>query len=75
MFSRCLYFNNVLLLGAGGLLVFVLSVGYYITHIQARLRAVRNMEGESLSIIHEAGSMMRVIVAFGIERHEHRKFR
>lgn len=51
------------------------AVGYYITHIQARLRAVRNMEGESLSIIHEAISMMRVIVAFGRERHEYRKFR
>jgi ABC-type multidrug transport system fused ATPase/permease subunit len=33
------------------------------------------MEGESLSIIHEAVSMMRVIVAFGRESHEHRRFR
>ena len=52
-----------------------LSVGYYMTHIQARLTRVRNMEGESLSIIHEAMNMLRVIVAFGREDHEHRRFR
>jgi ABC-type multidrug transport system fused ATPase/permease subunit len=51
------------------------AVGYYITHIQQRLREVRNMEGDSLSIIHEAISMLRVIVAFGRERHEYGKFR
>jgi ATP-binding cassette subfamily B protein/subfamily B ATP-binding cassette protein MsbA len=51
------------------------SVGYYIKHIQQRLYQVRNMEGESLSIIHEALSMLRVIVAFGREEHEHRRFR
>jgi ABC-type multidrug transport system fused ATPase/permease subunit len=33
------------------------------------------MEGESLAIIHEAISMLRVIVAFGREDHEHRRFR
>lgn len=51
------------------------SVGYYVKHIQARLYAVRGMEGELLSIIHEAMSMLRVIVAFGREDHEHRKYR
>lgn len=51
------------------------AVGYYVTHIQDRLRQVRGMEGESLNIIHEAISMMRVIVAFGRENFEHRKFR
>ena len=51
------------------------SVGYYMTHIQERLRRVKGMEGESLSIIHEAISMMRVIVAFNRESHEHAKFR
>jgi ABC-type multidrug transport system fused ATPase/permease subunit len=51
------------------------SVNYYMTHIESRLLAVRNMEGESLSIIHEAMSMLRVIVAFGREEHEHRRFR
>jgi ATP-binding cassette subfamily B protein len=51
------------------------SVGYYATHIQERLRQVKGMEGESLAIIHEAISMLRVIVAFGRESHEFRRFR
>jgi ATP-binding cassette subfamily B protein/subfamily B ATP-binding cassette protein MsbA len=51
------------------------SVNYYMTHIESRLVAVRSMEGESLSIIHEAMSMLRVIVAFGREDHEYRRFR
>jgi ABC-type multidrug transport system fused ATPase/permease subunit len=51
------------------------SVNYYIKHIKQRLYQVRGMEGESLSIIHEAISMMKVIVAFGRESHEHRRFR
>jgi ABC-type multidrug transport system fused ATPase/permease subunit len=45
------------------------------THIQDRLRKVRAMEGQSLSIVHEAVSMMRVIVAFGREKFEHQRFR
>ncbi len=51
------------------------SVGYYATHIQERLMKVKMMEGESLSIIHEAMSMLRVIVAFGREPHEYGRFR
>jgi len=51
------------------------SVRYYATHIQQRLLHVMSMEGESLSIIHEAISMMRVIVAFGREPYEYRRFR
>jgi len=51
------------------------SVGYYTTHIQERIRQVKGMEGESLSIIHEAMAMLRVIVAFGREDHEYRRFR
>jgi len=51
------------------------SVGYYATHIQERLLKVRLMEGESLSIIHEAICMLKVIVAFGRERHELHRFR
>lgn len=39
------------------------SVGYYVKHIQSRLRRVKQMEGESLSIVHEAMSMIRVIAA------------
>jgi len=51
------------------------SAGHYVSRIQPRLRDVRNMEGESLSIIHEAISMIRVILAFGREDHEFEKFR
>src|SRR5688572_10182422 len=51
------------------------SVGYYARNVQGPLARVRDMEGESLSIVHEAISMLRVIVAFGRERHEHRRFR
>jgi ABC-type multidrug transport system fused ATPase/permease subunit len=51
------------------------SVSYYMRHIERRLRDVKGMEGESLSIIHEAISMLRVIVAFGRERYEHTRFR
>ena len=51
------------------------SVGFYTTHVESRLRNVKAMEGESLSIVHEAISMLRVIVAFGREQHEYRRFR
>ncbi len=51
------------------------SVRYYATRIQDRLMRVCGMEGESLSIVHEAMSMLRVIVAFGRESHEHQRFR
>jgi ABC-type multidrug transport system fused ATPase/permease subunit len=51
------------------------SVRYYATHIETRLMQVRRMEGESLSIVHEAISMLRVIVAFGRESHEYLRFR
>ena len=50
-------------------------VRYYARNIQSRLTQVKGMEGESLSIIHEAVSMMRVIVAFGRESYEYRRFR
>jgi ATP-binding cassette, subfamily B, bacterial len=51
------------------------SVGYYATHIRGHLRKVKRMEAISLSIIHEAMAMLRVIVAFGRERHEYGRFR
>jgi ATP-binding cassette, subfamily B, bacterial len=52
-----------------------LSVGYYIKYIQPRLLHVKALEGETLSIVHEALSMLRVIVAFVREDHEYRRFR
>ena len=51
------------------------SVRYYTRHIQHPIYRVRMMEGDALSIVHEAISMLRVIVAFGRERHEYRRFR
>jgi ATP-binding cassette subfamily B protein/subfamily B ATP-binding cassette protein MsbA len=51
------------------------SVRYYAKHIESRLMKVRGMEGESLSIVHEAISMLRVIVAFGRESYEYLRFR
>src|SRR5262245_54152342 len=47
-----------------------LSTGYYAKKIEPRLYEVRNAEGQSLSIVHEAMSMLRVIVAFGRQQHE-----
>jgi ATP-binding cassette subfamily B protein len=51
------------------------SLGYYTKHIRSHLMTVKMMEGETLSIIHEAISMLRVIVAFGRESHEFGRFR
>ncbi len=51
------------------------AIRYYMKKIEPRLYQVREMEGESLSIIHEAMAMLRVIVAFGREDHEYRRFR
>jgi ATP-binding cassette subfamily B protein len=51
------------------------SVGYYAVHIQERLTRVKEMEGETISITHEAMSMLQVIVAFGREAYEHRRYR
>jgi ATP-binding cassette, subfamily B, bacterial len=52
-----------------------LSVQYYGRRIVPELRRVRNLEIESLSIVHEAISLMRVVLAFGREGHEFRRFR
>jgi ATP-binding cassette, subfamily B, bacterial len=51
------------------------SIGYYTNRIQPRLLQVREMEGQSISIVHEAMSMLRVVVAFGREPYEYRRFR
>jgi ABC-type multidrug transport system fused ATPase/permease subunit len=51
------------------------SIGYYTKRIEPRVRQVGGMEGQALSIVHEAMSMLRVIVAFGREGYEYRRFR
>jgi ATP-binding cassette subfamily B protein len=52
-----------------------LSAGYYAKRIQPRVVKVRHLESMSLTIVHEAMTMMRVIVAFGRERYEWLRFR
>ena len=51
------------------------STGYYVKRIEPRLIKVRSMEGESLSIVHEAMAMLRVVVPFGLEAHQYQRFR
>jgi ABC-type multidrug transport system fused ATPase/permease subunit len=51
------------------------SVGYYTKRIEPHLTRVRDLEGQTLSIVHEAMSMLRVVKAFGREHHEFGKFR
>ena len=51
------------------------SLGLYGTKIVPRLQRVQALEWQSLSIVHEAMGMLRVIVSFGREKHEFRRFR
>ena len=51
------------------------SLGLYGTRIVPRLQQVQALEWQSLSIVNEAMSMLRVIVSFGREGYEHRRFR
>ncbi len=50
------------------------SFGLYGKRIVPRLQRVQRLEWESLSIVNEAMTMLRVIVSFGREDHEHRRF-
>jgi ATP-binding cassette subfamily B protein/subfamily B ATP-binding cassette protein MsbA len=51
------------------------STGYYTKRIEPRLYYVQGLEGQAMSIAYEAMSMLRVIVAFGREKHEYSRFR
>ncbi len=51
------------------------SAGIYGKRIVPRLERVQGLEWQSLSIVHEAMAMLRVIVTFGRERYEFRRFR
>jgi ATP-binding cassette, subfamily B, bacterial len=51
------------------------TIGLYGSRIVPRLRQVQGLEWQSLSIVLEAMTMLRVIVAFGREHHEFRRFR
>ncbi len=51
------------------------SLNQYGVRIVPRLQRVQQLEWRSLSIVHEAMSMLRVIVSFGREGHEYQRFR
>jgi ABC-type multidrug transport system fused ATPase/permease subunit len=51
------------------------SLGYYARRVEPRLVNARQLEGQSLSIVHEAISMLRVIVTFGREAYTFNRFR
>ena len=51
------------------------SFGVYGARIVPRVQEVQRLEWRSLSIVHEAMAMLRVIVSFGREDYEHRRFR
>ena len=51
------------------------GIGYYSHYIQPRLLAVKGMEADALSIVHDAMSMVPVVSAFGREEHELTRFR
>ncbi len=51
------------------------SLGYYARRVEPRLVNARRLEGQSLSIVHEAISMLKVIVTFGREAYMYGRFR
>lgn len=51
------------------------TVKAYSARVQAPLHQVKELEGQTLSMIQEAISLLRVIVAFGRERYELDRFR
>jgi ABC-type multidrug transport system fused ATPase/permease subunit len=51
------------------------STTYYANRIEPTLYRVRGLEAKNLAIVHEAMQMMRVVLAFGRDRHEYGKFR
>src|SRR5690606_32397633 len=64
---------------AGGSLAVVpalyAALGYYTRRVEPRLRRVKGMEAQSLSIVYEAGPILRVIVDFCRAPYEYMRFR
>src|SRR5207253_4475138 len=65
---------KVTLISMGAVPAIYYALGLYGTRIVPRLQRVQRLEWQSLSIVNEAMSMLRVIVSFGRERHEHYRF-
>ncbi len=51
------------------------ALGHYSKNVLPAVREVAGREMNSLSVIHEAMTMLRVVVAFGREGHVHKQFR
>jgi ATP-binding cassette, subfamily B, bacterial len=51
------------------------AIGLYGTRVVPRIQRTMALEWGSLSIVYEAMNMLRVIVSFGREDYEHRRFR
>ena len=51
------------------------SAGLYGKRVTPRLERVQRLEWQSLSIVHESMAMLRVIIPFGREQYEFRRFR
>src|SRR3954471_20537006 len=76
MFWIVLAMDSQIALVALGVVPFLYyCVSRYMERVQPQLQEVRGLEAESLSIVHEIISMLRVVVAFGRENHEYRRFR
>ena len=68
--------NPLLALLALGTTPFVVySTTYYTNRIEPRLYRVRGLGAINLAIVYEAMSMIRVVLAFGTQRHEWKRFR
>jgi ATP-binding cassette, subfamily B, bacterial len=68
--------NPLLALLALGTTPFVVySTMYYTDRIEPRLYRVRGLGAINLAIVYEAMAMMRVVLAFGTQRREFRRFR
>jgi ATP-binding cassette, subfamily B, bacterial len=68
--------NPLLALLALGTTPFVVySTTYYTNRIEPRLYRVRGLGAINLAIVYEAMSMIRVVVAFGTQRREWKRFR
>ncbi len=67
--------RDLALLGLAVVPLIYYSTTYYANRIEPQLFRVRGMEARNLTIVHEAMSMMRVVVAFGREKHEFHRFR
>jgi ATP-binding cassette subfamily B protein len=68
--------NPLLALLALGTTPFVVySTSYYTNKIEPRLYRVRGLGAINLAIVYEAMSMMRVVLAFGTQKREYKRFR